>query len=433
MTENKAPNLCLLMTGSELMSGDTIDSNSAYLGKKLADIGLAISEKITVGDDEAMLCAQLNRLTEQYDIILMNGGLGPTQDDLTAAILAKVCQCDLTVDKAAEAHIYAWCEKRGLIANEANLKQALLPNISTIFPDAPGSAPAFYLVHNKSLIIATPGVPSELRDITEKQLLGFLQQRFALQDSYHWQQYQLFGIGESSLQQLINEQFPQLSDYYHVGFRANSPYVELKLMAKADADTHQAKLQCDALLHALDDVIIGPAHSTLAKALIAELNRLGKTVSSAESCTGGLIASEITRIAGASSVFPGSVVSYSNAIKTALLQVPQSTLEAHGAVSEATVLAMLKGALNTLSSDFAIAVSGIAGPDGGSEEKPVGTVWIAYGSTQQQRALCLLIRQPRVEFQRMVSTIAMDLLRRQLMKLDENPRYLSRWKHPSNA
>lgn len=415
------------MTGSELMSGDTIDSNSAYLGKKLADIGIGITEKITVGDDAAILLQQIKRLSLEYDIIFMNGGLGPTQDDLTAEVLAQACQCELTVNIEAEQHVISWCEKRGLTANAANLKQAILPNNASIFSDAPGSAAAFYLHLNRALIIATPGVPSELRSITEKDVLPFLQQRFALKDTSTWLQYQLFGIGESSLQQLINEQFASLSNYFTVGFRANFPYVELKLLA-LPTDNHAAQKQVlDRLLEHLKENIIGGAKSTVASSLIKALEKHNKTVSSAESCTGGMIASLITQIAGSSAVFPGSIISYSNAIKAALLQVPEKTLEQHGAVSEETVRAMLNGVLATIKSDYAMAVSGIAGPSGGSDEKPVGTVWIAYGSKQQQQAICLVIRQPRHDFQKLVSTIAMDLLRRQILGYSLTPYYLSRW------
>lgn len=421
------PKLCLLMTGSELMSGDTIDSNSAYLGKKLADIGLSITEKITVSDDAAILLQQIQRLSVEYDVIFMNGGLGPTQDDLTAEVLARACQCELAVNREAEQHVISWCEKRGLTVNAANLKQAILPNNATIFSDAPGSAAAFYLRFNRAIIIATPGVPSELRTITEKDILPFLQQRFPLKKTATWLQYQLFGIGESSLQQLIDEQFPSLSDYFTVGFRANSPYVELKLLALPTDNIAAQNIVLEALLAHLQENIIGSAHSTVASSLINALENHNKTVSSAESCTGGMIASLITQIAGSSAVFPGSIISYSNDVKKSLLQVSEHTLEQQGAVSEATVRAMLNGVLAVIKSDYAMAVSGIAGPSGGSDEKPVGTVWIAFGSKQQQQAICLVIRQPRVEFQQLVSTIAMDLLRRQILGFSLTPRYLSRW------
>lgn len=417
--------LCLLMTGSELMSGDTVDSNSALIGNVMADLGVPVIEKITVGDDADLLLQQLQRLSQHYDVIFMNGGLGPTQDDMTANVLAQAAGCALNTNKAAELHVHQWCETRGLHANPANLKQAQLPVTATIFPDAPGSAVAFYLMIGQCLVLATPGVPSELRHITSRQIVPFLQQRYALSHKRQWQQYQLFGIGESSLQQLIDEQFPQLAQHFIVGFRANFPYVELKLSTLDHSEAGQLLL--NELLLQLDQYLLGPAHSTAASALIQALAQHGKTVSSAESCTGGLIASDITRIAGSSAVFPGSIVSYSNAMKTALLHVPESTLQQHGAVSEATVRAMLGGLLEVMHCDYGVAVSGIAGPDGGSPDKPVGTVWIAWGNAEQQQAVCLLIPLPRHDFQRIVSTIALDLLRRQVKGITQSARYLNRW------
>ena len=308
--------------------------------------------------------------------------------------------------------------------NAANIKQADLPASAIIFSDAPGSAVAFYLQLGKALVIATPGVPSELKYITLQDILPFLEQRFNLVKNGSWQQYQLFGIGESSLQQLLNEHFPTLTEAYFIGFRANFPYVELKLKPRLP-ETDPTQLQ--KLLQHLNAHILGPAHSSAASALVEQLHKHAKTLATAESCTGGLIASEITRIAGCSSVFPGSIVSYSNTTKQQLLNVDENLLEKHGAVSEPVVKAMLVGLLHSIPANYGIAVSGIAGPDGGSEEKPVGTVWIAWGNLEQLHTVQLQINQPRLQFQRLVSAIALDLVRRQLTSQSLQPHYLSRW------
>jgi len=412
------------MTGSELMSGDTIDSNSAFLGHVFNVFGIEILEKVTVGDDKQLLLEQLNRLVDTYDVIFMNGGLGPTQDDLTAQVLAAAAKTPITRHPDAERHVLQWCQARGLDVNAANIKQADLPASAIIFNDAPGSAVAFYLQLGKALVIATPGVPSELKHITLQDILPFLEQRFNLVKNGSWQQYQLFGIGESSLQQLLNEHFPTLTEAYFVGFRANFPYVELKLKPRLP-ETDPTQLQ--KLLRHLNAHILGPAHSSAASALVEQLHKHAKTLATAESCTGGLIASEITRIAGCSSVFPGSIVSYSNATKQQLLNVDETLLEQHGAVSEPVVKAMLVGLLHSIPANYGIAVSGIAGPDGGSKEKPVGTVWIAWGSLEQLHTVQLQINQPRLQFQRLVSAIALDLVRRQLTSQSLQPHYLSRW------
>ena len=417
----------LLMTGNELISGDTIDSNSAFLGQVLPAAGLEIQEKVTVGDNLHMLVYQLQRLASQYELILLNGGLGPTQDDLTASALSHLSQTALVEHSGARAHVENWCKKRNIPANAANLSQAMLPESADIFPHAPGSASAFYLQYGQCLIIATPGIPSEMKKIVQEQMIPFLQQRYRLSAAVPWRQYQLFGIGESSLQQLLDEHFARLNKTLDIGFRVNFPYIELKLRPWPDSCAEQASKDCKALLSYLDDYLLGPANSTMAEALVNRLQGLNKTVSSAESCTGGRIAAEITAVAGASDVFPGSIVCYSNHIKQQLLQVKQKTLDEQGAVSQATVLQMLAGLLRQTGSDYGVAVSGIAGPGGGSPDKPTGTVWLAWGDKEEHYSVCLCIKLERTMFQLLVSTVAMDLLRRQAGGLNCQPPYLQRW------
>ena len=423
MTNPNPLQLCLLMTGTELMTGDIIDSNSAYLGHVFSEINLDIVEKVTIADNKDLLIEQIQRLTTHYPILFMNGGLGPTEDDLTAEVLAKVAKQPIVRHKDAEQHVITWCEQRGLAVNQANLKQADLPQSATIFPNAPGSAAAFYLTINGCLVIATPGVPSELKTITQRDILPFLQSRFTLPAIQPWQQYQLFGTGESSLQQLLNDSFPSIRDDYEIGFRANFPYVELKLRNK----TAQTQAPT-ALLNYLDELIIGGAHAKIANNLVNLLSERQLTISCAESCTGGLIASELTKVSGSSAAFHGGIVSYSNAIKEKLLGVPADALTQHGAVSETVALAMLAGIFEQTASDYAIAVTGIAGPNGGSDEKPVGTVFIAFGSQQQRQVIKLCIRLTRHDFQKLVATIALDLIRRQVLGLSLTPHYLTRWR-----
>lgn len=412
------------MTGTELMSGDTIDSNSAFLGNFFSNYGITIKEKVTVADDETMLIEQIIRLSAQYDLLFINGGLGPTQDDLTASVLAQATQQKIIRHQVAEQHVHQWCANRALIVNKANLKQADLPEKAQIFPNAPGSACAFYLYLEQCLIIATPGVPSELKTITTRDIAPFLTSQFSLNKQSAWQKYQLFGFGESSLQQLLDQQFPSVNDDFIIGFRVNFPYLELKFQPR-HARSKQTVLA--PLLTHLHEHILGDGNSTAASALINALKEKQLSFSSAESCTGGLIASQITQIPGASDVFPGSIVSYSNAIKQHLLFVDAQTLNNFGAVSEQTVKSMHQGILQQMQCNYAVAVSGIAGPTGEVENKPVGTVWIAWGNLQNPHTLQLRINQPREDFQILVSAIAMDLVRRQIQGYDLQPYYLSRW------
>lgn len=410
------------MTGDEIMQGNIIDSNGSFLCDFFAQLGLNVLEKTTVGDNALLLHKQINRLTQEYNVLLINGGLGPTEDDLTASVLALANQEALQRHIGAEQHVIQWCQSRNLTVNDANIKQADLPASATIFPNAPGSACAFYITINDCLVIATPGVPSELKQIMKTEVAVFLQHRFQLASHNHWQRHQLFGIGESSLQELINTQFNSIHNDYHIGFRANFPYLELKLQAKnsnSDAANH--------LLSALKEKRMGLNHFTVASSLVALLSEKQQTISTAESCTGGLIASEITKIPGSSQVFPGSIISYSNTAKHELLQVSKENLQLYGAVSEQVVKEMLLASLKNFHSDYAVAVSGIAGPEGGSDEKPQGTVYIAYGSNNCFELIKLCIPLPREQFQQLVCTISLDLLRRQILGYSKQPRYLSRW------
>jgi nicotinamide-nucleotide amidase len=429
MNENNAPIVSLLMTGSELMSGDTIDSNSAYIAQELLSIGLSVEEITTIGDNRQQLADQIQRLSHKSDLLIINGGLGPTQDDLTAEILASVANSTIETHTSAREHIIQWCLKKGFSANEANLKQAELPKGCSIFPDAPGSAPAFYLVIDECMVIATPGVPSELKAITQQHLLSFLRKHFSLAKTIPWQKIQLLGIGESRLQQILNDEFAGISDCMEIGFRARFPTLELKYkpLDANQVNSPNFKSHEENLLKRIDDFVLGTGNFHLPEALVTLLREKGKTFSCAESCTGGLIASEITKIPGASSIFPGSIVSYSNSIKQKVLHVPEAALAAYGAVSAETVLAMLEGILLTMDCDIGVAVSGIAGPEGGTAEKPAGTVWIAWGNLSAQQTVCLHLPFERKQFQALTTMICLSLVYRWALGHQNIPAYLTRW------
>lgn len=430
----KISNIALLMTGSELMSGDITDTNSIFISQALSDIGLQVKEKTTVGDDKETLIEQISRLTQENDCLIINGGLGPTEDDLTSEVLAHITGQPLQQNKIATQHIINWCKTRGYEANDANLKQALLPQTAKTFPNAPGSAAAFHLSINQCIVIATPGVPSELRHIMTHQLNDYLNQAMPVKDPQKWQRYCLFGIGESRLQEKINKKLSGIRPYFEIGFRAGLPTLELKIRKKnannndAPAFSEQQQNWQEKLTSLISPYYIGPNDTGIAESLVALLQEKNLNISCAESCTGGMIASEITQVAGASNVFPGSIISYSNELKQQFLNVKAKTLETHGAVSQYTAEEMLQGIFDNIHCDYAIAVTGIAGPSGGSEEKPVGTVWIAWGSQQQQHTICLRINVERHTFLKMVTAIALDLIRRQISGEKSMADYIHRWK-----
>ena len=366
----------LLMTGNELMSGDTVDSNSAAIAQRLARLGLAVYRKVVVGDDPQLLFEQMGDLCRDCDLLIVNGGLGPTVDDLTAEILARLLQRPLVEHADALEHLQRWCAQRNYRLDAANRKQALLPEGVSIVANATGSAVGFKTTFQGCLIYCTPGVPSELHGMLDREILPQLQRHFRPIEPVTITRLRIFGMGESRLQQRINDRFPQWPDKLELGFRAGLPLLELKLTSRDDSASELHRQWRERLEREFGDYIIGTDEQTLPQCVVEILQTHGKTLCTAESCTGGLIASQIVAIAGASHVFEAGYVSYANHVKQSALGVSASALGQHGAVSEAVVREMAEGALQRSGSDLVIAVSGIAGPDGGTPDRPAGTVWI---------------------------------------------------------
>lgn len=418
------PKIHLLMTGNELMSGVTVDSNSSMIAKKIEPLGLAIAEKVTIGDDVELIKREIDRLAETADVLIINGGLGPTQDDLTADCLAQVAKVRIVENDEALAHLHQWCGRRGYKLNAANRKQAMLPDGVMIIPNPVGSAVGFRLRVKNCDVLCTPGVPGELRTMMDETIVFWLQQRFPDLEPVRITRLQLFGLGESGLQQQLSDGLPDCSPEVEIGFRAGLPTLELKLTICSDKHESLRQLQEQRIRALIGDYIVGVEDQTLAGVLVESLRVQDKKLTVAESCTGGLLAAMLTAVPGASGVFEAGYVTYSNAMKNSMLGVDNTLLADHGAVSEQVVRAMAQGALQRSAADYVIAVSGVAGPDGGSKDKPVGTVWIAWGDVERIRANQLYFPVARKLFQTIVAATGMDLIRRLLLDIDERPRYL---------
>jgi nicotinamide-nucleotide amidase len=421
--------VALLLTGNELMSGDTVDSNSSRIAIALGERQIAISKKITVGDDQELLRESLRALCQDAGVVIINGGLGPTEDDLTADVVADVLGERLTDHPKAIKHLEEWCEKRGLELNASNLKQALLPESADIVDNPIGSAVGFAVEIGESLVITTPGVPVELT-----AMLPEIGQRVAQRvgsGTTYIRRLQTFGIGESTIQELVNERNQDWPEGVVLGFRSGLPQLEVKLQVDDEALLEKRDQAEQLLLELIGDHVIGEDSDQLAMALQRVLVEKRMTLTTAESCTGGLIASLITKEAGSSQVFGAGFVTYANTAKQQVLHVSEDTINSHGAVSEGVVRAMLLGALTKANADIGIAVSGVAGPGGGSEDKPVGTVWLAWGTKDKNEAIRLQIPGSRERFQILVAAIGLDLMRRQLLELPPIPHYIKRFVYRS--
>lgn len=427
-----------LLTGTELMVGDIVDTNSVMLAQSLKDHGAEVTRKVTLGDDFNSLVTEIEHISRQADVLLVNGGLGPTADDLTAEALAKVIGQPLEENTEALVHLEAWCERRGFNLAGANRKQIVLPKGVTIVPNPIGSAVGFSVVHNDCQIICTPGVPIELKQMWQQEILPQLLPRLPKVDKVKTVKIHTFGMGESAIQNLFDRNLADWPEEIEIGYRAASPLVDLKLTTRSEQAERLLPVwlpKIELLLgaHALKITTVNGNTAealeqpfTVAQGLVNLLTQKNQTVTTAESCTGGLIASNVTRIPGSSAVFEAGYVTYSNRIKSELLNVKKETLEAHGAVSEEVVLEMAKGALKASGADWAVSVSGIAGPSGGSEEKPVGTVWICWGNKEQLKTKCLVYPTNRLNFQRFIANVGLDLIRREILEINEAPSYFSR-------
>ena len=414
----------LLLTGNEIMSGDTVDSNSALIAQRLSELAIGVYRKVTVGDDADLLAEELTNMAQASDLIIVNGGLGPTIDDLTAEVLAKVAEVPIEEHPEALEHLKQWCGQRKLGLNAANYKQCLLPAGANIIDNPVGSAVGFEVPVGDCRIICTPGVPSELKAMMDL-IVADLAAGLENPAQTNIIRLQTFGLGESTAQQMIADELPDWPPEVELGFRAGAPQMEVKLTIR-DASASPAQQLCRRRLETLlGDHIIGEGDTLLAERVLQLLRERGATVTTAESCTGGLIASMLTRIAGASEGFHGGFVAYENGIKQALLGVSEDALAREGAVSETVVRQMASGAMERTGADYAIAVSGIAGPDGGSEDKPVGTVWLAWGSVQNIQTRCLCWPVERTLFQTMIAAAGLDMIRRTLLGIDTDPGYFT--------
>lgn len=426
---NNNPQVQLLLTGNELMLGDIVDSNSAMIAKNLYELGLEVHKKVTIADNLTLLESEIELMSKQCDVLIINGGLGPTEDDLTSLALANAANQDLVQNNDALSHLTKWAKFKGIELCQTNLKQSLLPNKATIIDNVCGSAVGIYLLHNNCHIYCTPGVPNELELMIKDQICADLTSKIKTNNALSVQKCLSFGIGESSLQTMLTKELGELPNEVELGFRAFMPLIEIKVTSRTSSSHSTAEIYFEKIKRLLGSHIIQSNYNippSMAEVVVNLLKEKNKKLTFAESCTGGLIASLLTEVAGSSAVFEAGFVTYSNAMKTAMVGVENKTLEMYGAVSEPVAQEMVLGAIQESSSDLGVAVSGIAGPTGGSKEKPVGTVCIAWGSLNNIHSTTLKINGNRKYFQIMVAYRALDLIRRELLKCTEVPHYIAK-------
>ncbi len=369
----------LITIGDEILIGQIIDTNSAWMAQKLNLAGVRIKQISSVSDDKQHILKALKEAAERADIILITGGLGPTKDDITKKTLAEYFNVGLRTDEGALENVKRIFSRYNTPMLDVNLKQAeVLENCTTIL-NQNGTAPGMWIESDGKIFVSMPGVPFEMMYMMEEIIIPKIKESFKLESIVH-HTILTAGIGESMLADKIANVEDALPDHIGLAYLPKLGMVRLRLSGRG-SDTSALKDEvahyASQIVKLIEEFVIIEADIPLEKAILDTMSSKDLTLSTAESCTGGYIARLLTQHPGSSKVFLGGAVSYSNALKTSMLSVSEETIYEFGAVSEETVLEMANGAKANYGSDYAISVSGVAGPDGGSEEKPVGTVWIA--------------------------------------------------------
>ncbi|MGV3767724.1 MAG: CinA family nicotinamide mononucleotide deamidase-related protein [Chitinophagaceae bacterium] len=413
-------NAAIITIGDELLIGQTIDTNSAWIAQALNQIGISVKRRVAVGDQKEAIIQALDEERRNAAVILLTGGLGPTADDITKPLLCDYFGGKMVVNEAKRAHIihlFSEVLKRPII--ERNLKQAEVPDVCTVLLNERGTAPGMWFEQDGKIFISMPGVPFEMMGIMNEDVLPRLREKFALPPVLH-RSIVTAGIGESFLAEKIAGFEAALPPHIKLAYLPNFGMVKLRLSTTGSADTNaEQELETlhGQLQEAVKDVMVVAEDLTIQQYITRLLNEKGATMSTAESCTGGYIAHIITAIPGSSQVYKGSVVTYANEAKMNVLGVKQETLKAFGAVSEPTVQEMAKGALHLLQTTYTVAVSGIMGPDGGSPKKPVGTVCIATGNAERVYTQTYHLRYARERNIEQTAVLALNQLRRFILGL----------------
>ena len=410
-------NVNVIAIGDEILIGQIVDTNSAWIGQQLNLVGLEINQSLTVSDTRYGILEGLKYAAKDADIILMTGGLGPTKDDITKKVLGEYFGVELVFNEIMWNHIKGMFEKRGYPIQEAHREQCYLPANCTMLHNKMGTAPGMWFEHEGKIYVSMPGVPYEMKYLMEHEVIPKLKTKFVQQAIVH-RTIRTAGVGEGTLAKAIEDFETNLPDSVKLAFLPNIGQVRLRLTARG-TDEAELNTLLDAKVEEVKKLIpqyvYGYEKQSIPEVVGLIAKEKGVSLGTLESCTGGFIAHNLTAIAGSSAYFKGSVIAYSNEIKMNLLNVSEETLKTHGAVSEQTVIEMVKGGLKTLNVDYAIAVSGIAGPTGGTPDKPVGTIWIAVGNKDKVEAHLLKGSDNRAHNIERTANIGLNILRKFLL------------------
>ncbi len=410
----------IISIGNEILCGKIIDTNANHIIKKLAEIDIIVQHVSAVGDDEKELIKLLRTAYERSRIIITTGGLGPTEDDITFQSIARAFNLNLVKYPEAEEHMAKILNHLKIDISKSNLKQTYLPEGSRCIINSYGTAPAMILEKDDRLIIALPGVPIEMKYLMAEKIIPFLQQKFPVIKHRQSRIIRVSGLGESVVNDKIKD-FIYKNTQLDIGIYASPDDIQIQLNATADQFQETESILNDAsaqLKEILGNFIVGFDQQSLEEVVGNMLRSFQLTLAIAESCTGGMLGETITSVPGSSDYFKGGIISYAGEIKEKLLGVPREVMIQHGQVSEQVAGYMAQGVRERCQSNIGIGITGIAGPDGGSQEKPVGLVYIALADHQQTLVEKHLLRKDRQTIRLRATRRALNMLRLYLINLE---------------
>ena len=406
--------IAVLTIGDELLDGSLSDSNTARIASLLGAQGLTLRESLTIGDREADIISALLSLVKQQDVVIVTGGLGPTADDLTARAAARAFNRRLVLNDEALQQIREYFLTLGRPMHPRNEKQALMPQKVLVMPNRIGTAPGFILHQDGHDLFFLPGVPEEMVTMLEAEVMPHLRQRSSAHARQQERVLRVFGLSEPKIEALIEQ--AGLPTDLRIAFGVEFPFVLLKLRASGEGAAALLEQAETSARQALGDCVVASGSESLAQVVGRQLTAAGKTLALAESCTGGLLSTLLTEPPGASAFLERAAVVYANQAKSDWLGVSNEILEQEGAVSEACALAMAQGMRRAAGSDLALAITGIAGPDGGTGQKPVGTVFLALCADGLEQVKGYRFGGNREQIRLLAANMALDWIRRHLSR-----------------
>lgn len=412
-------NAHIITIGNELLIGDTVNTNASWLGSKLTESGFSVQKMVSIPDDFDPITNNISNSLAEADLTIVTGGLGPTHDDITKKAVAQLFESQLVENELVLNHVKGIFERRGFVFSRSNREQALIPECCEVLFNKQGTAPGMWFERNGHYLAVLPGVPYEMKHLMEVQVAPKIEQHFPDPDQIITEYFRTAGIPESTLSDTIGELDEFTSNGVGIAYLPSPSGVTIRI--SANSDEKLVKLR-EKLQQRAGNYIYGKGKNVSLAEVVGELlvDR-NLTIATAESCTGGMLSNEITDIAGSSRYMLGGVVAYSNDVKKNMLGVQQDSLDQYGAVSKAVALQLAKGVAEHLGADIGVSTTGIAGPGGGTDEKPVGLVWMGFWIDGEHFALRSVFTNDRLINKQRTVMVVLESVRRRLSGVDSLP------------